>query len=159
VVTRVLIAAAVIVLASLASLVLRRRTSGTDAPTQAQHHVPTQLDRSDFASPDTPWLVAVFSSATCQTCANVVSKASVLHSASVAVDDVEYAARRALHEKYRIDGVPCVVIADRLGVVHRSFLGPVTATDLWAAVADARDPEARAEHLCDHDHAHTPPSV
>ncbi|MCU1503566.1 MAG: hypothetical protein JWM12_2920, partial [Ilumatobacteraceae bacterium] len=25
-----------------------------------------------------------------------------------------------------------------LGVVRRSFVGPVTATDLWAAVAEAR---------------------
>jgi hypothetical protein len=32
------------------------------------------------------------------------------------------------------------VIADANGVVVKSFLGPMTATDLWAAVAEARDP-------------------
>jgi hypothetical protein len=32
------------------------------------------------------------------------------------------------------------VIADPDGVVHAGFLGPVTATDLWAAVANAREP-------------------
>ncbi len=146
---RVVIAAAVVVLAALVALVLRRRTAGMDAPTQSGHHVPTQLDRRDFASPDVPWLVAVFSSASCQTCANVVTKASVLRSAFVVVDDVEYTERRALHDKYRIDGVPCLVVADAMGVVHTSFLGPVSATDLWAAVADARDPGARPDHVCE----------
>ncbi len=31
-------------------------------------------------------------------------------------------------------------VADATGVVRASFLGPVTATDLWAAVAEAREP-------------------
>jgi len=34
--------------------------------------------------------------------------------------------------------VPCLVIADSAGTVVSGFLGPVTATDLWAAVAEAR---------------------
>jgi hypothetical protein len=36
--------------------------------------------------------------------------------------------------------VPLVLIADAEGVVQRHFLGPVTATDLWAAVAELREP-------------------
>ena len=146
---RILVAVAVIVIAALVALVLRRRTAGTDAPTQGSHHVPTQLDRTDFAEPGTPWLVALFSSASCQVCASVRAKADVLRSTQVAVDDIEFTARRDLHEKYRIDGVPCLLIADSDGVVQRSFLGPVTATDLWAAVADARDPGARPDHTCE----------
>ena len=149
---RVLIAAAVVVVAALVAIVLRRRTAGVDAPTQPRHSVPEQLDRSDFAAPGTPWLVAVFSSASCQTCANVVTKAKVLASEFVAVEEVEYSERRALHDKYSIDGVPCLVVADELGVVRASFLGPVSATDLWAAVADVRDPGARPEHACGRDH-------
>ena len=78
-------------------------------------------------------------SATCQTCADVVHKATVVESSEVAVEEVEYTARRALHTKYAIDGVPCVVLADARGVVRASFLGPVTATDLWASLAAARD--------------------
>jgi hypothetical protein len=70
----------------------------------------------------------------------VSRKAAVLASSDVAVQEVEYAAARDLHRKYRIDVVPIVVIADDRGVVRRSFTGPVTATDLWAAVAEARDP-------------------
>ena len=51
--------------------------------------------------------------------------------------DLSLSAR--IHERYRIDAVPLVVIADERGVVRTSFLGPVTATDLWAGVAAARD--------------------
>lgn len=155
-ITRVLVALAVVVVAALVALVLRRRTAGTDAPTQVTYLAPTQLDRNDFARPEAPWLVVLFSSASCQTCANVREKALVLASTSVAVDDVEYTARRSLHEKYSIDGVPCLVVADSMGVVKASFLGPVSATDLWAAVADVREPGARPEHACEqHGCGHT----
>jgi hypothetical protein len=30
-------------------------------------------------------------------------------------------------------------VADRAGLVRASFIGPASATDLWAAVADARN--------------------
>lgn len=146
---RVLVAVGVIAAAAFVAFVLRRRTAGSDAPTQGSHHVPTQLDRADFVDPGTPWLVVLFSSATCQVCTSVRAKAEVLRSSQVVVADIEFAARRDLHEKYRIDGVPCLLIADSDGVVQRSFLGPVTATDLWAAVADARDPGARPDQSCE----------
>ena len=45
-----------------------------------------------------------------------------------------------MHQRYAIDAVPCLVIADADGAVRAGFLGPVTATDLWAAVAEARQP-------------------
>jgi hypothetical protein len=61
------------------------------------------------------------------------------------VVDVEFGAMAALHRKYDIQAVPIVAIADGEGVVHRGFVGPVTATDLWAAVADARHPGASPE--------------
>lgn len=148
-IARIVLAAVIILGAAAVALVLRRRTQAQDAPTQAGHHVPTQLDRSDFERPEAPWLVALFSSASCNACANVRSKAEVLRSRDVAVDDVEFTARRSLHEKYRIDGVPCLVVADSAGVVRGSFLGPMSATDLWAAVADIRDPGARPDHACE----------
>ena len=67
-------------------------------------------------------------------------KAEVVRSDEVTVDDGTFQAERDLHERYAIDAVPCLVIADPEGVVHAGFLGPVTATDLWAAVANAREP-------------------
>ena len=44
--------------------VLGRRTA---APASNTHRVPSVLDRRDFARPDAPWLVAVFTSSTCAT--------------------------------------------------------------------------------------------
>jgi hypothetical protein len=136
-VDRVLIAAAIVVVAVVVALVARRRRP--DAPTQPGRAAPTQLDRADFDRPDAPWLVAVFTSATCDACADVLAKAAVLASDDVAVVPAEWQTRRDLHERYRIAGVPLLVIADATGVVRRSFAGPVSATDLWAAVAAARD--------------------
>jgi hypothetical protein len=136
---RVVIAVAIVaVAAGVAAIVNRRRR--TDPPTQPRHAVPAQLDRGDFCEPSAPWLVAVFSSETCHTCADVVAKAAVLRSDDVAIDVVPFQSRRDVHQRYAIDAVPCLVVADAAGTVHASFLGPVTATDLWAAVAEARQP-------------------
>jgi hypothetical protein len=136
-VDRVLVAAAIVLVAAVVALVARRRRP--DPPTQPGRTVPAQLDRADFDRPGAPWLVVVFTSATCQSCADVVAKAAVLASDDVAVAPVEWQAQRAVHERYQIDAVPLLVIADRDGVVRASFAGPVSATDLWAAVAAARD--------------------
>jgi thiol-disulfide isomerase/thioredoxin len=134
----VIAAAIVVVAAVIAAVVQRRRVP--DAPTQRRFNVPTQLDRADFTRPDAPWLVAVFTSSTCDKCMDVAAKAAVLASADVAVANVEFDTDRALHERYRIDAVPTLVIVDAVGVTRRSFLGPMTATDLWAAVAEVRSP-------------------
>jgi hypothetical protein len=135
---RLLIAAGIAAIAAVVALWLRSRR-GADAPAgTGTGVVPTQLDRHDFASPAVPWLVAVFTSATCSTCADVQAKAAVLASDDVAVEVVEFQSRRDLHQRYRIEAVPLVVIADADGVVRHHVLGPVTATDLWAAMAAVR---------------------
>jgi hypothetical protein len=135
----VAVAALVGALAVLAGLILRRRLTAA-APTQGEFIAPLQLDRADFARPEAPWLVAVFSSSTCSTCASMLDKARVLASSEVAFDDVEAKARQAVHRRYHIEAVPITVVADRDGVVRASFVGPASATDLWAAVAEARAP-------------------
>jgi hypothetical protein len=142
-VDRLVVAAAIVIVALVFAVVARRRRR-PDAPTQPPGRAPAQLDRHDFTRPDAPWLVAVFTSATCDVCADVVSKATVLASDDVAVTDIEWQTNKDLHARYAIDGVPLTVIADAAGVVRRSFAGPVTATDLWAAVADARQPPGDA---------------
>lgn len=144
--TNVLVVIGVVVVASIAALVGRRRRP--QAPTQPRMQVPSQIDRADFDGVDTPWLVAVFSSASCHTCADVVAKAKALATSEVAVHDVEYGAAKHLHVRYDIDAVPTVIIADADGVVQGSFLGPVTATDLWAAVAECRAPGSRPDAHC-----------
>ncbi len=144
--TNVLAAVAVVIGAGVAAAVARRRKP--QAPTQPRMQVPTQVDRNDFEQPDKPWLVAVFSSASCHTCADVVAKARALATRDVAVHDVEYSVAKTLHARYDIDAVPTVIIADAQGVVRESFLGPVTATDLWAAVAECREPGSRPHTHC-----------
>jgi len=134
---RLILALVVVAVAAVIGEVVRRRRAA-DPPTQPTYEAPSQLDRADFDG--VGWLVAVFTSDTCTTCHEVVRKAEVLRSADVTVQTASYQGRRDLHEKYAIDAVPCLVIADGAGVVHRAFLGPVTATDLWAAVANAREP-------------------
>lgn len=137
------------------SAILRRRTG--DAPTQGGFEAPTQLNRADFVSPNAPWLVALFSSSTCNACADVAAKASILASSEVAFANVDYVADKELHSRYKIEAVPTLVIADEHGVVQRAFLGPVKAQDLWAAMANCREPgvaPASCENHANHDHEH-----
>jgi hypothetical protein len=133
---RLVIAVVVVAVAALVAVVLERRRP--EPPTQGRWSAPTQLDRSDFDRPDAPWLVVVFSSATCSTCAQALAKAQALASDEVAVQEAEVKARPDLHRRYSIDAVPITVVADAEGVVRRSFVGPATATDLWAGVAEVR---------------------
>lgn len=135
---RLVVAAAIVIAVAVVARLLRARR--VDAPTQPRHRVPDQLDRADFQGCDADWLLVVFTSATCGTCADVVAKAQVLASRSVAVSEVEFSAERELHRRYGIDAVPTLVLADRDGVVRHSVVGRVSATDLWAAVAEAREP-------------------
>jgi hypothetical protein len=136
---RVLIALALAGLAIVVAAVVQRRQR-PDVAVRTGYAVPAQLDRSDFARPDAPWLVAVFTSGTCNACAAVWDKAQHLESDAVVVQEVEYVADRALHARYAVEAVPLTLVVDGTGVVQASFMGPVTATDLWAAVAEAREP-------------------
>lgn len=134
--------------ALLAAAVLKRRSP--DAPTQGGFQLPTQLDRSDFPQPQVPWIVVLFSSSTCDACANVLSKARVLESSDVAVVNVDYVEQKQLHVRYNIEAVPSLVIADEHGVVHKGYMGPVKAQDLWAAVAECREPGTWSGPCQDH---------
>jgi hypothetical protein len=137
---RLLIAAAIVAVAVVVALLVRRRRP--DAPAQVSRSVPSQLDRSDFDQPDAAWLVAVFTSATCDTCGEVVRAARTLAAPpSVVVTDVEYQSRRELHDRYRVEAVPMVVIADAEGVVRAGRFGPVSAMELAAALAAAQRPD------------------
>src|SRR5438270_13167006 len=135
--TRLVVAVAIVaVVGAVAWLIQRRRP---EPPTQTRWAVPVQLDRADFAGAGVRWLVAVFTSATCESCADAVRKARALASPEVVVDDVEVGARKDVHDRYGIEAVPTIVLADDEGVVRASFVGPPSAADLWAAVAEARE--------------------
>jgi hypothetical protein len=144
---RLLVALVIAAVAVVVALVVARRRP--DPPSTPNYSVPVQLDRADFARPDAPWLVVVFTSATCQTCAGMLDKAQPLASEAVVVQEVEVARDADLHQRYGIDAVPTLVVADAEGVVRASFLGPATATDLWATLAEVREPGS-TPGACDH---------
>ena len=134
---RLVLAAALAVLAVVVARVLERRRP--EPPTQARYKAPTQLDRDDFDGADRQWLVVVFTSSTCDSCARAVERAQVLESPQVAYQEVSYQERKDLHQRYSIDVVPTTLAADAEGVVRVTFVGAPSATDLWAAFAEARD--------------------
>ena len=141
---RLVIAAVLVVVAVVAALIIQRRRPAP--PTQSRHwDVPAQLDRADFAGADLPWLVAVFTSSTCDSCERATAKAAVLASGLVAYEEIPYQSRKDLHERYNVEVVPLIVVAGDDGVVRASFIGVPTATDLWAAVAEARHPGVSPE--------------
>ncbi len=147
-------AAIVLLLAAGLGYTLRKRKP--DAPAQIPGAMPYQLSRGDFDGPQKNWLVAVFTSSTCDACRDVATKASVLESGEVSVQIIDFAEMRDLHERYQIDSVPTMVIADKDGVVRFATVGPVTATDLWAALAKCRDPKVLSDlpscRDANHDH-------
>ena len=124
------------VLAALAWWLERRRRN--DAPTQSPALPPTQLDRADFPRPSVPWLVVLFTSSNCDSCAGLYDKAAALESDEVVVAEIEYFANPALHDRYHVAAAPMTLVADADGVVRVSFVGAFAAPELWSAVAELR---------------------
>lgn len=135
--TRVLLAVGLVAIAIVVAVVIERRRPAP--PTQPTWAVPSQVDRDDFTRPDAPWLVIVFTSATCTTCAGVWARVGPLENDDVAIEEVEAVARKDLHERYAIDAVPMLLVVDREGVVRGSLVGPASAEEIWGAVSDVRD--------------------
>lgn len=137
------IAVGVLVVAGVIAWLLRRGRPA--APPRDAYPVPRQLDRDDFPRADAPWLVAYFSSGTCASCEGLGPKVAVLESVDVAVCELSFEDARDLHERYDIAAIPMVLVVDAIGVVQRAFVGATSATDLWAAVAEARNPGSTPE--------------
>ncbi|HZI37059.1 MAG TPA: hypothetical protein VFF24_02040 [Acidimicrobiia bacterium] len=135
-VSRLILALVVIAVAIVIARQLERRRPAP--PTRDAYPVPAQLDRLDFPRPDAPWLYVLFSSRTCDTCAPMVSRVCALESEAVATVQVEAKADKALHDRYRIEGVPMVVLADADGVVRAGFVGAVDTWALEEALAEAQ---------------------
>lgn len=135
---RALIAAAIVLVAIGVAAVIRRRKP--DGPPVDSFPTPRQLHRDDFPRPDAPWLVALFSSTTCGSCPDLAAKIAVLDSSEVAVAELTYQDQREIHDRYGISAVPMVIVADADGVARAAFVGPTSATDIWAALAELRTP-------------------
>lgn len=132
---RIVIVVAVVALAFVVAMIAQRRAP--NAPARTGQVSPDQLDRDDFTRPSAPLLLAVFTSATCDVCADVWQKTTVFESTDVAVQRIDFPIDRVLHDRYTIDAVPMVLVVDRDGVVRNSFIGPLSSTDLAAAVTAA----------------------
>ncbi|NLV55372.1 MAG: hypothetical protein GXY13_07155 [Acidimicrobiales bacterium] len=117
---------------------IRRRVS-SDAPTRPGWAVPDNVDRRDLEHADRPWMVAVFSSATCNACRATWEKARQLESDEVGVQDIDSVRDARLHERYGVDAVPLLLLLDERGDVRGHFLGEPTTADLWSAMAALRD--------------------
>jgi hypothetical protein len=140
---RLVIAAVIVLAVGGFAWFLRRRPP--DPPPRDVYPVPKQLDRADFPRPGASWLVALFSSAACDSCQGLGEKLTPLESVDVAACEIDAESRGELHRRYELAAIPTTVIADVEGVVQRAFVGAFTATDLWAAVAELRDPGSTPE--------------
>lgn len=138
---RVWLLIALAALGAVVAAVIRTRLR-TDAPIRPAWAVPDHVDRAELVRPDAPWMVVVFSSTTCMACRSTWDKVQILESDDVAVQDVDSVTDAALHERYGVDAVPLLLVLDADGRVRRHFLGEPTATDLWTAVAEAREEPA-----------------
>jgi hypothetical protein len=141
VVVRIVIAVVILVVAGGIAWWLERRRVAAP-PTQGRAVAPQQLDRNDFPRPDAAWLVVLFTSEHCDSCAGLFDKAKPLESPDVSVTEVEYGAQPDLHRRYAIDAAPITVLVDDAGVTRASFVGSFAATELWNALAELRDPGA-----------------
>ena len=114
--------------------VVRRRDAGTFAKGE-RWSVPAQLERTDFEDPRAERLVVVFSSQTCDACATTWERVQDIAEEGTALQQISYQDRQDLHDRYGIDAVPTLVVADAEGVVLRSFVGPPSVTELTEALA------------------------
>ena len=131
--TNVLIAVVLGAVALGVAWIINRKKPRTSAV--VDHHVPTHVDRADFARPEAPVLVAVFTSATCATCAAMLSTQRA--TPRVTPSSSKKPKRRlgpTCTSRYQIDAVPIAVVVDRDGVVRASFTGSMSADDLDAVI-------------------------
>jgi len=135
----------VVILVAVGGLARWLQRRPPEAPPRDVYPVPKQLDRDDFPRADAAWLVALFSSAACDSCRGLGPKLMPLESSDVVVCEIKAEDRGDLHRRYDLAAIPTTIVADADGVVRRAFVGAFTATDLWAAVAEVRDPGSTPE--------------
>src|SRR5439155_5933895 len=105
---RVVIAAVILVAVGVVAWFLRRRAP--DAPPRDAYPVPKQLDRADFPRPEAAWLVALFSSAACDSCHGLGEKLTPLESHDVGVCEIDAETRGELHRRYELAAIPTTVV-------------------------------------------------
>lgn len=142
-VIQIVVAAVIVVAGVITAALVRRRDAGQMARGK-RWSVPAQLDRRDFDDPDADRLVVVFSSETCDACASTWERTLDLVGSipGTVAQRVSFQQRPDLHERYGIDAVPTLVVADREGAVQRSFVGPPDAAELNEALVPGSETPA-----------------
>lgn len=130
-----LIVIAVAAVAGVTAFLINGRAP--DAPSTPQFAAPQQLDRADFDRPETPWLMALFTSETCLSCHDARAVVADLAFSTVVVQDLPVESEKAIHDRYGIDAVPIVTLADPDGVVRWSWLGAPPPEAVRDALLDA----------------------
>jgi hypothetical protein len=136
---RIVVAVVLVAVAAAVAWWLDRRGGRARGPVRTNVPVPHQVDRAEFPRPDAPWLVVVFTSATCANCQKAAASVAAVAGPTVATVEVPVEDRADVHDRYGIDAVPVTVVADRRGVVQASFIGAVGVAELTAAVAAAAE--------------------
>ena len=130
--TRLIILIVLALAAVGVAFVLQRRRP--EPPSAPSYRAPTQVDRTEFVGGVGTPLVAVFASATCNSCPVVWDEVAGHGRAGLAVERIDVQDDPKRHQRYRIDGVPTTLVVDGDGVVSASFFGPLTEGDLQAAL-------------------------
>ena len=133
-IARLVLAAAIIVVAGGIAFALRRRRPAP--PPRDAYPVPAQLDRNDFPRSGAPLLVAYFSSTTCDSCQGLGERVAALETSDVVTAELDFVARRDLHDRYQISAIPMILIADHQGVVRKHFIGATTTEELTSALRE-----------------------
>jgi hypothetical protein len=123
--------------AVVVAVVAQRRRP--DPPSAPSFRAPAQLDRDDFADPDTRYLAVVFASKTCNTCPEVWDQVAPLAAPDLAVQRIDVEDDPDLHRRYRIDGVPTTVMATADGVVMATYFGPLDLDDVEEGLSMLRE--------------------
>lgn len=133
--TRLIVLIVLTAIAVGVAIALQRRRP--EPPSSPSYKAPTQVDRDDFDAPGVDTLIAVFTSATCASCAIAVETArSVVAGAGdgVVMQDLEVNRDSRMHQRYTIDGVPTTLVVDAEGVVRASFFGPTDVSQVTEAL-------------------------
>lgn len=130
--SRLIVLMALTALAVGVAVVLQRRRP--EPPSAPSYRAPTQLDRAEFAEPETPILIVVFASSTCDGCRGVWQLIGSVDRPDTVVERILVEDDPRRHTRYRIDGVPTTLVVDPHGVVQKAFFGPIDAEELRLAL-------------------------
>lgn len=146
-----------VVLALIAAVVAwRLQQRRPDPPSAPSYRAPTQIDLVDvglaeLAEPGSTSAddsirsspvpnrpiggVIVFGSVLCSSCEGVWETTQRVSPPTFATKLINVEDDPEVHKRYRIDGVPTLVVVDKEGVVHNAFFGPVTDEALAEVLA------------------------